>query len=324
MALLSGNAGRSCTASGRRPWLAQHRCLAIGLAAALAVALGGCGSGPSDGTVLQSHRERPANPGAPVPSAGQRTVPAAPPEQIVSLDYCADQYVVRFVESDRILAVSPDAAREFSYMRDHAAGLPTVRPVAEDVITLQPDLVVRSYGGGPLAPAMFERAGIAVLTIDWAEDIEAIARMIESTARALGAAEQGLAVAADMRERLAALPPVAPGTEALYMTPSGVTAGPATLVDEMFRAAGLDNFQTQPGWREIPLERLAYEQPDLIVPAFFDSLADHPDAWSPMRHPVARAQLQARAVVPVEGAWTACGAWFLVDAVEALAQGASR
>ena len=311
MALLTGNAGGSRAASCRRPWFARHRCLAIGLAGALAAAPSGCGSGPSDGAVPASHREAPADVGA-------------PPERIVSLDYCADQYVLKFVERDRILAVSPDAAREFSYMRDLAAGLPTVRPVAEDVIILNPDLVVRSYGGGPQAPAMFERAGIAVHTISWAEDIEAITRVIEATARSLGSDEQGLAVGADMRERLAALPQVAAGTEALYMTPSGVTAGPETLVDEMFRAAGLDNFQTRPGWREIPLERLAYEQPDLIVPAFFDSLTDHPDAWSPMRHPVARAQLQARAVVPIEGAWTACGAWFLVDAVEALALGAAR
>ena len=42
-----------------------------------------------------------------------------------------------------------------------------------------------------------------------------------------------------------------------------------------------------------------------------------------MRHPVARAQLDGGAVVPIEGAWTACGAWFLMDAVEALARGAA-
>ena len=43
-----------------------------------------------------------------------------------------------------------------------------------------------------------------------------------------------------------------------------------------------------------------------------------------MRHPVARSQLQARAMIPIQGAWTACGAWFLMDAVEALAAGAAR
>ena len=31
-----------------------------------------------------------------------------------------------------------------------------------------------------------------------------------------------------------------------------------------------------------------------------------------------------REVVPLNGAWTACGAWFLLDAVEALARSAAQ
>ena len=244
------------------------------------------------------------------------------PQRIVSLDFCADQYVLKFVERDRILALSPDAGREFSYMRDHAAGLPIVRPVVEDVIVLQPDLVVRSYGGGPQAPVMFERAGVPVLNVGWADDIESVLRATPETARALGSAEAGLAVAAEMKSRLVALRPRAPGADALYMTPGGVTSGPGSLIHEMLMAAELDNFQTRPGWWPIPLERLAYEQPDLVVSAFFENRTNHLHAWSPMRHPVARAQLDRGAVVPIAGAWTACGAWFLMDAVEALARGA--
>ena len=246
------------------------------------------------------------------------------PQRIVSLDFCADQYVLRFAERDRILALSPDAEREFSYMREQAAGLPTVRPVAEDVIVLKPDLVVRAYGGGPQAAVMFQRAGVPVHNVPWAESIEAVTEVVLETASALGSEDRGQAVATEMQARLAALPSLVQDVEALYMTPAGVTSGPGSLVHEIFVAAGLENFQTRPGWRPIPLERLAYERPDLIVPAFFDNLTNHPHAWSPMRHPVARSQLQARETIPMQGAWTACGAWFLMDAVEALAAGAAR
>ena len=271
--------------------------------------------------------------------ADQTHLGAGPPQRIVSLDFCADQYVLRFAERERILAVSPDAERDFSYMRERAAGLPTVRPVAEDVIVLKPDLVVRSYGGGPQAPAVFARAGVPVHNVGWAEDFPAILRTIGETAGALGNPGQGHAVAAEMLSRLAALSGQAPGrtrhgggaradtgahgeasrAAALYMTPAGVTSGPGSLIHEMLAAAGLHNFQSRPGWRSIPLERLAYERPDLIAAAFFGSLTNHPHGWSPARHPVARAQLAGRAVVSIEGAWTACGAWFLMDAVEALA-----
>lgn len=246
-----------------------------------------------------------------------------PPQRIVSLDFCADQYVLMFAERRRILAVSPDAGSEFSYMRHRAAGLPAVRPVAEDVIVLEPDLVVRSYGGGPRAAFLFERAGMEVHNVGWAEDIPAILRATTQAARVLGSAEKGHAVAAAMLDRLAALRIHATGAKALYLTPAGVTSGPGSLIHEMFAAAGLDNFQVHPGWRAIPLERLAYEQPDLIATAFFGSPAEHSQSWSPARHPVARAQLDERVVVPIEGAWTACGAWFLADAIEALARAAS-
>lgn len=247
----------------------------------------------------------------------------APPKRIVSLDYCADQFVLKFAPRERILAVSPDAGADFSYMREAAIGLPRVRPVEEDVLLLKPDLIVRSYGGGPNATAYFERAGIPVLEVGWAGDIEAVMANIERLASELGAPEEGREVVADMNARLASLTRSDEGETILYMTPGGVTSGPGSLVHNMLIAAGLSNFQTEPGWRPIPLERLAYETPDRIALARFGS-ADNPDAWSAAAHPIARAHLNAADTVQLDGAATSCGGWFLVDAVEALANGSAR
>lgn len=253
--------------------------------------------------------------------SGLQEISSDRPMRIVSLDLCADQYVLKFADEERILAVSPDATRVFSYMRDAAAGIPTVRPVAEDVLILKPDLVVRSYGGGPGASQFFEKAGIPVLEVGWAADLPAVMTNVQRIADGLGSHDQGAAVVADMQTRLAALSQQAQGKTALYMTPAGVTTGPGSLIHEMILAAGLDNFQKDPGWRSIPLEGLAYEQPDLVAAAFFGTATNHPDAWSPMKHPVARAQLTAQPIVSLEGAWTSCNGWFLMDAVEALAEG---
>lgn len=246
------------------------------------------------------------------------------PARVVSLDYCSDQFVLKFIPRERIRAVSPDAVKDFSYMRKAAIGLPTVRPVAEDVITLKPDLVVRSYGGGPNAGAYFERVGVPVVEIGWAGDFDSVLANVERIANDLGAPELGRDVVADTHARLEALAEEGTGRQALYMTPAGVTTGPGTLIHELLISAGLANFQVEPGWRSLPLERLAYEQPDIIAAAFFDSMASHPDAWSATKHPVARAQLQNQDVVALKGAWTACSGWYLVEAVEALAEGARR
>lgn len=249
--------------------------------------------------------------------------PAKRPVRIVSLDYCADQFVLKLVDRDRILAVSPDADAEFSYMRESATGLRKVRPVAEDALILEPDLIVRSYGGGPNAAAFFEKAGVPVLNVGWANDIDAVKSVILDMAEGLGEPQRGKTVVAEMNARLATVKAKSKNQTALYMTPAGVTTGPGSLVHEMLRAAGFENFQAAPGWRSLPLERLAYEQPDLIAAAFFNARSNHRHAWSAMRHPVARAQLTAQPTVSLQGAWTSCGGWFLMDAVEALAAGAA-
>ena len=249
--------------------------------------------------------------------------------RIVSLDYCADQYVLKLADREQILAISPDATKDFSYMRDEAVGMPTVRPVAEDVLILKPDLVVRAYGGGPNAEAFFERAGVPVLTVGWtsnvdSEEVGSIPSLIQHMADGMGQSQRGQDLIKEFRARLAAIEKRTDGETALYLTPAGVTTGPGAMVHEMLLEAGFENFQKKPGWRSIPLERLAYEQPDIVAAAFFDQLTNHPDSWSPMKHPVAEQQLAPDKVIPLKGAWTACGGWFILDAIEALAEGGGQ
>lgn len=249
------------------------------------------------------------------------------PQRIVSLDYCADQYVLKFAEPGQIRAVSPDAAAPYSYMRDTARGLPRVRPVAEDVLAMKPDLIVRSYGGGPRATTLFERAGIPVLEVGWTSNLDDVASNTQRLAAALGAPEEGERLAAHLRDRLEAVEdasPPGPAPSVLYMTPGGVTSGPGSLVHEVLETAGLKNFQNEPGWRSLPLERLAREQPDLVARAEFNRGKGDLHRWSAARHPIARQQIETRPTVSFPGAWTACGGWFLADAVEALAEEAAR
>ena len=255
-------------------------------------------------------------------TAPPRVLPEGSASRIVSLDYCADQFVLGLAARRHVLALSPDAGKDFSYLRAEAAGLPTVRPRAEDVLALAPDLVVRSYGGGPRAPAFFERAGVPVLQIDFAPDINAVRDRIRQAAVALGVPERGEALVADMDARLTRTRARSPGAEALYLAPSGVAAGSGTFVGHLIAEAGLDNFDDGRGWRSIPLERLAYETPDVYAVPRFDETNDNV-VWTPFRHPVAVRRVRAGPTISIDGATTSCGGWFLADAVEALAAGAA-
>ena len=309
-------------------------------------------------------------------SLGKAATPAPlePPVRamrVVSLDYCADQYVLKLLGRERILALSPDATRDFSYMREAARGMPKVAPRAEDVLVLKPDLVVRSYGGGADAGAFFARAGVPVLQLGYAEDLAGVRRVLVETAGQLGERARGERIAREMDARVARLserayspfvpsnqnaalpefpsevegrmldplrsrPSTSLGTNGrgsntgsgsgiaskptlLYATPGGVTSGPGSLIHELIELAGYRNFQTEPGWQPLPLERLAYEKPDRVAMAWFGRRDYNPDQWSAARHPLMRTASQ-HPVIGLEGAWTACGGWFVLDAAEAMAR----
>ena len=240
------------------------------------------------------------------------------PNRIVSLDYCADQFVLKLANRADIAALSVDATRSFSYLREQATGLPRVRASAEDVLALKPDLIVRSYGGGPQAAAFFARAGIKVHQIGWGDDFDAVRSNVMDAATALGQGARGQDVVAAFDQRLANMPK-AKGQAALYLTPSGVTSGRGSMIDKMIVAAGLSNFQQKAGWHPIDLESLLLRQPDMIARAHFGAHTDSLDQWSVMRHPQVRRLTQDLPVANFDGATTSCGGWFVLDAVSAMA-----
>ncbi len=228
---------------------------------------------------------------------------------VVSLDYCADQFVLGLADREQILAVSKDAGKPFSHLRDRAEGLRTVRNAAEDVIALQPDLVIRSWGGDARALGFYEKLGIRTFQIGYASDLEGAGRVTQEAGAALGHAERAEAL-------VAAMPAAAEPKDitALYMTPAGVTAGPGTMVDSILANAGLTNAEAQPGWHNVSLEDLVLSPPSAVLTAFFDFDNDASDQWSASRHPVLKRILAgADTRIDMDESQLTCPAWFVAD-----------
>lgn len=272
--------------------------------AALAVLAAGC------------HAQPAAHPAAVATAAG------APPQRVVSLDYCADQFVIGLADRGQIAGVSPDAVRDFSYLRGEAAGLPVVRPTAEAILAARPDLVVRSYGGGAAITGQLERLGIPVHQIGWGDDFEAVRTHVREAASAIGQVGRGEGLVARLDRQLAAAAGAGAGRTLLYVSAAGVTTGPQTGVGRMITAAGFQPFETRPGWHPIDLERLADAAPDHAATAFFDTPTARQNSRSPSHHPVARRLLAAVPGARLDGATTVCAGWFVGDAVTALAEAA--
>ncbi len=245
--------------------------------------------------------------------------------RVVSLDYCADQYVLALADPDQILAVSVQAGDAHSALRERAAGLPRVRDAAEDVLALDPDLVVRSYGGDARAQAYYARLGVAVHDLGYGNEFGAVRAMIRRAADALGHPQRGEALVAQMDADLAAADD-GPRLSALYMTPSGVTAGSGTMIDALLQAANFENAAARDGaagWRSLPLEGLIDQEPDLVVTAFFDGASAPVDSWSMGRHPVFQDLFERSVRIELDGADVSCSSWTLAAAARRIREQAN-
>ncbi len=253
------------------------------------------------------------------------TAPAAAggaaPERVLSLDHCADQYVLALAGRERVAALSPRATDAYAYYAERAQGLPQKAPKAENILMAAPDLVVRFWGGAPYTAAMLERAGIPTVKLAYATDLATTRANLRKAGAALGNRAKARRMIARMDRRLARIHarrlPKGERPDAVYITPSGTTAGAGTFIDRVLSHAGLKNMAAargRAGWYPLDLERLALNPPDVIVTGFFDSTA-RSNSWSIARHSFVRGLFDRVPVIRIPGRLLTCQAWYAVEAM---------
>ncbi len=249
---------------------------------------------------------------------------AAAAPTVMSLDSCADQYVLALAPRDTIVGLSARADDPDSYLRARAVGLPVRRATAESVLAVGPDIVVRYWGGDARLESTLARRGVRTVKIEEATDFNAVRANVRTVSAALGQPAAGEALVARMDAKLARSDGAWKGAPALYFTPTGFTTGPGSLVDAMMRGAGLTNLATGSTWKPIPLERLVMTPPRAFVLGFFDTFAVAMQRWGPGRHAALRKRLAGRTAASLPSAILGCPAWFAADGAELLARAAPR
>lgn len=244
--------------------------------------------------------------------------------RVLSLDQCADQYVLALSPRAAIVGLSTRADDADSLLAAKARGLPLRRVDLETALATRPQLVVRTYGGDARLVRALQRRGVRVLTLQDAPDFAGIRGNLRSVGAALGSEAAAQRMIDKMDARLARSAGAWKGRSAIYLTPAGFSAGPGTLPDAILRAAGLVNAERRPGYVEVPLERLALDPPQAVVTAFFDTRTFANASWSPGRHALMRRIVRDRAVASLPGPTVACANWGAAEAVELLADRAPR
>lgn len=243
----------------------------------------------------------------------------AEPRRIVSLDYCADQFVLALADRSQIAALSVGAQREDSYFRERARGVRQTRASLEDVLSLHPDLIVRSWGGSWDAEQVYARFDVPVLQVGDTTDFSAARADLLDAAQRLGHPDRGAALAHDLDTRLARLNAHRSNAAVMYLSAGGAVAGRGTMIDAVISAAGGRNVRTESSWQVLPLERLVQTPPALIALGFFDTGRERVNAWSPSHHPALRRALANARTVSLPPATVACEGWYAIDAAELIA-----
>jgi iron complex transport system substrate-binding protein len=231
---------------------------------------------------------------------------ATPPRRIVSLNLCADQLVLALADRGQIAGLTRNAAnRDMSAEADKTRGLRLLGGSAEEILALNPDLVVGMPASRSQAIGALKGQNYRLLDLKMSNRLEDIYASIRETAVAVGHPGRGEALIARMQRDLAGIPRIGKGRVAAYYQRRGYMTGSGTLVDDLMRRTGLVNLAGRLGkspLSQVSLEEMVAARPDyIIVESATNRVIDQ--GTEMLHHPA----LAGFARISMPQAWTVCG-----------------
>lgn len=247
---------------------------------------------------------------------------AAAPRRIVSLNLCTDQLVLALADPSQIAGLTRNAAQpEMSAEAAKAHGLPILRSSAEEILAINPDLVIGMPASGSAAMRLLG-GRYRTLDLGYSDSFEQIVTSVRQTAGAVGHPGRGEALIARMRADLARLPKPGAGKVAAYYQRRGYMTGEGTLIDELMGRVGLVNLATKlgkPALSRLSIEEMVAARPDyLIVESATDRVVDQ--GTEMLHHPALRDIPR----ISIPEAWTVCGGPAYVLAARSIAEQIAR
>ena len=215
---------------------------------------------------------------------GTVTAFSAPPKRIVTLSMSTDEVMLGLVEPERMAAVNgllddpvSSNVTELVKVIPHRIGNPTL----EEIMALQPDLVVvPDWGDLSIVPSLRE-AGLKVVVCKGAKNLTEIRETIALLAAAAGEEERGVRLQSMMDEKLAEIeakvqqiPPEQRKSVVLISLMSAY-GGVGSSFDEACSLAGVTNGRAAFGIRDgqvMTKEQLVAINPDIL---FLPTYNDH-------------------------------------------------
>lgn len=250
--------------------------------------------------------------------------PAAP-RRIVSLNTCADQYLIALADRTQVAALTQFSRDpNLSFYADRAAAYPTTRGDAEAVLALRPDLVIGTPFQHGDAAALLRRQ-VRMLDLAPAENFPDVVRQTRMIAAAIGHPGRGEALVRAMQARVDAAGRRPLRGVAAHYQRGGFVSGPGSLMDDLMTRTGLTNLarRLHGALGEISLEEIVRTRPDFLIVT--DSATDREDEGALLLdHPALAAAVPPARRLHIPTALTVCGGPSYPEALERLQAEADR
>ncbi|WP_234024855.1 ABC transporter substrate-binding protein [Tsuneonella amylolytica] len=200
---------------------------------------------------------------------------------IVSLNPCTDAILAEVADAGQILAISHYShdPRATSMPLAQARRFRATGGTVEEVLALDPDIVVGSTFMAPATRAAFDRLGIQVETMGIANTVEDSMAQVRRLAELSGHPSRGDALVARIETALARASTDKSPVAAVLWQPDGIVPGESELVSDLMRRTGFSNQTAAHGMGQadyLSLEHLLADPPAVLLVAGDERGQQHP------------------------------------------------
>jgi iron complex transport system substrate-binding protein len=249
--------------------------------------------------------------------------------RIASINLCTDQLLITLADPPQILGLSPysrDPAR--SWAAAQADSFPRLSGTAEDVLILQPDVVVAGRFTKLATRELLKDKGLRVVEFDAARSLDDAKKQIRLMGEVTRHPDRAtveierLEVAIAHVRQLAARKPY----RVLAVSRRGWIAGGDSLTSSLLANAGLSNVARDLGLKSggfASLETIVNLKPDLILVSDDSGLAED-EGSAFLLHPALERFYPASKRIVIPERLTVCGGPMLSEAMDRLASELER
>ncbi|MGC6534365.1 MAG: ABC transporter substrate-binding protein [Parvibaculales bacterium] len=188
--------------------------------------------------------------------------------RVVSLNLCADAYLMAIAGKQQILALTPQSQQaDVSAFAAQAAAYPISDGQIETLAALKPDVVIVSSYSDPLRNRLIAQLGIEIVKLDAANNFAAALREVEKLGAVLGRSAQAAAYIKSLQADMAELMPVSHHPRLMTLQRRNLTVGKGHILDEIIALAGGENLGRHSGafMGRVSLEKALAAQADYIL-----------------------------------------------------------